>query len=70
MLAASEATTRLQQVLHTIEEQQQLPATKIFLTQFLKASAQKLVTNQNVWGQHVSGQQKNLVKLFTSGICA
>lgn len=70
MLAAAEATTRLQQVLHTIEEQKQLPATKTFLTQFLKASAQKLVTNQNVWGQHVPTQQKNLVKLFTSGICA
>lgn len=70
MLAAAEATTRLQQVLHIIEEQKQLPATKTFLTQFLKASAQKLVTNQNVWGQHVPTQQKNLVKLFTSGICA
>lgn len=70
MLAPAQAATRLQQVLRTIEEQKQLPATKVFLTQFLKASAQKLVSNQNVWGQHVSSEQKNLVKLFTSGICA
>ena len=70
MLAPYEATTRLQQVLRTIDEQKQLPATKTFLTQFLNVSAQKLVTKQNVWGQHVPEQQKNLVKLFTSGICA
>lgn len=70
LLAPAEATTRLQQVLHIIEQQQQLPATKAFLTKFLRVSAQNLVAHQNVWGLHVPDQHKNLAKLFTSGICA